>query len=575
MKTLPLLLIIMLGISCTNYIAQNPDMSAYNGDWQSIINPLSFSYQVEIKELANNAYQVSLNNHQSVFNEKISSATEGRITLSFLEVCNFSGEFNEDKSKIEGFLKIRDSMFHLSFSLTGENTYQGQWNSFYVDELNPAMIYLAMENGSGEDFEAYPIFPDNRYRGTYTDDFQKKGNNITFVDRRSGHSFIGELKEDTINMDIMLGKAKVSTVHFVRSNEDWKMGTQAESELKAILNPLDKNDGLKVGSIKDVTDHIFDLERMTDSIEVEALTNVHSVLIAHKGTLIYEKYFNGFNSDLPHDTRSAAKSIASATVGIAIDENIIDDVNTSIYSYIPEDYQYTRNDQNEKISLHHLLTMSSGLDAIDFGIERQGGATEEVYQQSDNWLKTVLEAPMLYEAGEHCNYGSANPYLLGIALAQKIDQPMEEYMDDKIFSPLGIVNYSKPKDDRGDVYLGGGSYLLPRDLMKFGLLYANGGNWKGQQLISEQWVDASFKNYRILENTTEKNGYGYLFWHDTYEVNGREINSVEARGAGGQIIAVIKELDLVIVINSGNYRNGRYWQPQIMIKEYILPCFVN
>lgn len=575
MKKLALLLIVLLGFYNTNYTAQNINMSTYNGDWESKIHPLSFSYTVGIEILKNNHYQVSLSNYHDILDEKVASSKENGIALRFLETIEFNGKLNADKSAIEGFLKIRDSMFHLRLAKTEGNKFEGKWNSFYVEELNPAKVYLAVENGKGDNYEAYPVFPDNRYRGPYSADFSKKESKIAFVDRRSGHSFAGEILGDTIKLDVLLGTAKVTSLKFSRSKGDWEMGTKAVSTNPNYLNPIQKNDGLPVGTINNVTKNLSGLNRMVDSIKIESLTNVNSLLIAHKGKLIYENYFNGFHADIPHDTRSAAKSIASATVGIAIEDGILGSVEDVIYTYIPSEYQYTKNEKNEKITLHHLLTMSSGMDAIDFGIKRQGLATENNYQQSNNWLKTVLEAPMLFEAGVHCNYGSANPYLLGIALAEKIDQPMEEYMDEKLFSPLGIVNYSEPKEDRGDVYLGGGSYLIPRDLMKFGLMYANGGKWKGQQILSEEWVEASFKNYKILENTTEKNGYGYLFWHDVYEVNGRKINSIEARGAGGQIIAIISELDLVIVINSGNYRNGRYWQPQVMLKEYILPCFVK
>ena len=58
-------------------------------------------------------------------------------------------------------------------------------------------------------------------------------------------------------------------------------------------------------------------------------------------------------------------------------------------------------------------------------------------------------------------------------------------------------------------------------------------------------------------------------------MNGKQIKSVEARGAGGQYIAVMNELDMTIVITSGIYRNGRYWQPELIIEEYILPAFVE
>ena len=74
-----------------------------------------------------------------------------------------------------------------------------------------------------------------------------------------------------------------------------------------------------------------------------------------------------------------------------------------------------------------------------------------------------------------------------------------------------------------------------------------------------------------LENTKDKNGYGYLWWHKTYTVNGRKIKSIEARGNGGQYIFVVPELDIVSVITAGNYRNGKTQQPETIFEQYILP----
>ena len=79
------------------------------------------------------------------------------------------------------------------------------------------------------------------------------------------------------------------------------------------------------------------------------------------------------------------------------------------------------------------------------------------------------------------------------------------------------------------------------------------------------------KNYRVLENTKDKNGYGYLWWHNTYQVNRKSFKSIEARGAGGQYIFVIPSLKTVAVITSGNFRNGKTQQPEMIFENYILP----
>ena len=78
-----------------------------------------------------------------------------------------------------------------------------------------------------------------------------------------------------------------------------------------------------------------------------------------------------------------------------------------------------------------------------------------------------------------------------------------------------------------------------------------------------------------MQNTTDKNGYGYLWWHHNYEVNGKNISSIEARGAGGQYIFVVPSLNAVVAITSGNFRNGKTQQPEIIFKNHILPYLKN
>ena len=216
--------------------------------------------------------------------------------------------------------------------------------------------------------------------------------------------------------------------------------------------------------------------------------------------------------------------------------------------------------------------MSSGLDVNNL-------ASEDYYQNPANpkkWLQSVLEAPMVKEPGTFADYGSANPFLLGICLNERLDMPLEIYMDKKLFAPLGITNYINQTDDSETTpYFGGGMLLTPRDMLKFGQLYLEKGKWKGEQIISEDWVNESFEKHVQLQDVRDKNHYGYQWWHDTYLINGKAINAIEARGAGGQFIFVIPELASVVVITSGNFRNGKGNQPRDILKEYILPAITN
>jgi len=568
---------LILFSSCTPLptTAQEIDMADYNGMWSGDIHPRALSHDITLVDKGGNQWHLSMSNDLPFLNATYTSQSDNGIHVQLDDQTTFRGH-KLDNGNISAFINSRDYEYHILLHNNGNKKYTGKWNTFYIDQLFPAKLYLAVEEGKGNDYFAYPMIADDRFRGTYVGDFQKNKNLITFSDQRTGYAFRGKLNKDKIDLSLYLFGAKTTTVHLVRSPSDVSFGTTAKSKVASpASNPKNLNDGLIVAPLSTVTTNHQSLHRMVDSISANALTNVHSVLISKGGHLVYENYFNGFHADLPHDQRSAAKSIGSAIVGIAVEDGILTDINQSIYDYIPSDYQYTKDDQKSKITLKHLLTMSSGLDAIDFGIDRIGQATEDNYQNTTDWLKTVLEAPMIYDAGAHCNYGSANPYLLSVGLANQMDESLLSYMERKLFTPLGFTNYSISKDDKGNPYFGGGFYLVPRDMMKFGELYRNKGIWQGQRLLSEEWINDSFKKHRILENTNDKNGYGYLWWHKTYEVNGQLIKSVEARGAGGQYIAVIDDLDMTIVITSGNYRNGRYWQPELMIEKYVLPAFVK
>ena len=162
------------------------------------------------------------------------------------------------------------------------------------------------------------------------------------------------------------------------------------------------------------------LRSMVDSIRANKITRTQSILIARAGRLVYEQYFDGFDAATPHDMRSASKSISSALIGIAIDQGILRDTSQKLFDLLPPKYRAAADGDPRKrqISIGNLLTMSSGLDAIDFGIERKSAASEDVYQPTPDWIRTVVEAPMIYQPGSHANYGSAKRRVLLAALAQ-------------------------------------------------------------------------------------------------------------------------------------------------------------
>ncbi|WP_337966342.1 serine hydrolase [uncultured Flavobacterium sp.] len=532
------------------------DMAEYTDNWEGKIeNSKTFNLKVEIENFGFENAALKIYNSKSIINYPFNATNVNRITIPFAENIFFEGVLSKDGKAINGFIKSGMLLYHVRLIKSVHNFFIGDWNVLMVDELKALDFYLSLENGSKNKYEAYPILGDNRFTGTWCDNFQKENDVISFSDFKTGLQFKGKLVTNKIHLEIFLGKSLITEIDLKKSVTDWKIG------------------GFKTNN----PTYIPELKELENLISNNLLPNTHSVLISKNGKLIYEKYFEGYTANVPHDMRSASKSISSAIVGIALDKSLFKSVEQSIFDFLPSKYQVHKDSLKAKINIKSLLTMSSGLDAIDYGINAnpKSPAVEDNYQKSKDWIETILNTPMINSPNTKANYGSANPYLLGIAMDSVVSEPLELFMDHYLFQKLEISNYVIFSDLNKNPYFGGGMYLTSKDMIKFGELYLNEGKWNRKRVLSKKWVEDSFKNYLVLENTEDKNGYGYLWWHNSYQVKGKNTATIEARGAGGQYIFVVPSLNAVVAITSGNYRNGKTQQPEIIFKNHILPYLKN
>ncbi|WP_055435133.1 serine hydrolase domain-containing protein [Lacinutrix algicola] len=532
------------------------DMAEYTSGWEGKIDGSKvFNVKVEIESFGLEKARLKISNSKSIIDYPFDSRSTSILKVPFAENYSFEGVLSENGKEINGFIKSGMLLYHIKLTQSKNSTFIGTWNLLMIDELKSLNFYLSVENGEGDDYQAYPIFGDNRFTGTWCDNFQKEKDLISFIDFKTGLQFKGKLEKNKIQLSILLGSHLLTEIELKKSITDWKIG----------------------GFKNDNKNSILKLTEMEYLISKDSFPNTHSVVISKKGKIEYENYFDGYNSNIPHDMKSASKSISSAIVGIAKDKLLFNSVKQSIFDFLPQKYQTPKDSLKTKIDIQSLLTMSSGIDAIDYGINAnlKSSATENNYQRTPDWIEAILKAPMIHKPNTNANYGSANPALLGVAMDSVISEPLELFIDKFLFQKLKISNYIIQTDLRDKPYFGGGMYLTPKDMLKFGELYLNKGKWQSKRIISKKWVKKSFKNYRNLENVTEKNGYGYLWWHNTYQINGKNIKSIEARGNGGQYIFVIPCLQTVVVITSGNYRNGKTQQPEILFEECILPYLEN
>ncbi|MEM6348777.1 MAG: serine hydrolase [Bacteroidota bacterium] len=552
------------------------DYAKWEGSWKGQIqDPQALSLEVMATITAFNQYQIELVQDGKILLESPAKVDSGGIVEAKLGPLQFKGQCDE-----EGMLKyafIRGlGCYEYSLPLTGQGkAWLGRWWPWHTPLMEPATVYIAIELSEGVP-KIYPFFDEGRFPGTFATGFEEDAEGgIRFFDFLTGMEMKATLAENGMTLQWLVGDQVLTETSLTPFEGDFPVGFAYPDYAADPFQPKAIDQSFPAGVAKNLDP--APMQKMVKDIEAGTLTFTDAVLIAQEGKLIYENYFNGYGPENPHQVRSMQKSMASALAGVAIADGYISGVEAKMADYLPEKYLPLLKDDKRKseISLYDLLTMSSGLDAIDFGIDRTSPGSEDQYQNTPDWTKTILSVPMINEPGAVANYSSANPALVGTMLHEATGKDLGMYQHEKLFHPLGIEAYVLQIAPDNQVYQGGGILMRPKDMLKFGQLYLNQGLWEGEQILPASWIEASMQNYLPLVNTNDKNGYGYYWWHRNYEINGKTIASVEARGAGGQYVFVIEELELVAVITSANYRNGRFFQPEIIMRDYILPAILK
>jgi CubicO group peptidase (beta-lactamase class C family) len=313
---------------------------------------------------------------------------------------------------------------------------------------------------------------------------------------------------------------------------------------------------------------------------------IHSLLVARRGKLVLEEYFFGFDRETRHDIRSAGKTFGSVLLGSAMMRGMKVAPESSIYELLAGMGPFANPDSRKaRITVAHLMTHTSGL-ACDDNDEKSPGREETMQSQTrePNWWKYTLDLPMAHEPGTRYAYCSANSNLAGAVLKTATGTQLPELFEKWVARPLDFGRYYWNLMPTGDGYLGGGAFLRPRDLLKVGQAYLDGGVWRGRRIVDASWVDRSTKPYmKISPETTglDKETFPEFYgegedawaWHlNRLTSGGRTYREYEASGNGGQLLMVIPGLDLVVVFTAGNYGQGGIWgrfRDQIVTQEII------
>ncbi|MFK8016015.1 MAG: serine hydrolase domain-containing protein [Gammaproteobacteria bacterium] len=336
---------------------------------------------------------------------------------------------------------------------------------------------------------------------------------------------------------------------------------RSEEPIDEVFRPVETGDGWSTAALGATGIDQAPVVALINTLSATTPTKLrepylHSLLVAHKGKLVLEEYFHGHHRDMMHDSRSAGKTVGSALLGMAIYQGALKDVDQPVYPMFGGVNAYGNPDpRKERLTARHLVTMSPGLACNDEDENSPGN--ENALQSQDeepDWYKYALDLPMVNEPGEVGHYCSAGINLVGKVVSTATGMPLTRFFQASFAAPLQITRYHMNLSPIRHAYMGGGIQLRPRDFLKLGQLYLDGGVWNGQRLVSEDWVRESFAAHASLG---EPDNYGFGWWRYTYEYEGQKFETYSASGNGGQILLVVPKLDLTIMMNAGNYSDGR------------------
>jgi CubicO group peptidase (beta-lactamase class C family) len=269
--------------------------------------------------------------------------------------------------------------------------------------------------------------------------------------------------------------------------------------------------------------------------------STNAIAFMHKGRFIYEDYQNGFNPRTRHQMWSVTKSVTTALVGIAVADGLVHSIHDPITKYLPR----TVGTVWEGVSIEDLLQMESGTYWVDVPVHQPEqlilmGAdfhSNGLYGMSrDDYLVRLTRVS---SPGVHYRYNSGDAQMLAWLLETVYGKPYWEILSEKIWQPAGMQDDALVMHDRqGNTFASMGLFATPRDMVRFGEIFRNGGrSIDGKQIVPKAWVDASH-NY---DKATGGGPRGYMWPH----WGGEESGNYTASGYGHQRVSVAPSLNMV------------------------------
>ncbi|MDR6293250.1 MULTISPECIES: serine hydrolase domain-containing protein [Inquilinus] len=285
---------------------------------------------------------------------------------------------------------------------------------------------------------------------------------------------------------------------------------------------------------------------------------LHSFLLFRAGAVVAEGFWQPYGPDRVHMQHSATKSWTATAIGLAIGEGLLT-LEDKVVGFFPDQLPAEVGANLAAMTVRDLLTMRTG--------HRSGISGGEWRQMKDSWVAAFLREPVDEAPGQTFIYSSASSYMLSAIVTRVTGQTVRDYLEPRLFRPLGIGPVRWDVSPEGLSTGGNGLSCTTEDVAKFGVLHLQGGMWEGRQILPAEWVREATRNqvdevwmaaldgkrFRPRDPsersaTERREGYGYQWWMAPH-------GGYRASGLYGQQCVVLPEQDAVIVFTAA-IRNG-------------------
>ncbi|HVO41270.1 MAG TPA: serine hydrolase [Aggregatilineales bacterium] len=283
---------------------------------------------------------------------------------------------------------------------------------------------------------------------------------------------------------------------------------------------------------------------------------LHSFILLRHGYVIAEGWWSPYRPEYPHSLFSLSKSFTATAIGLAVNEGRLT-VDDRVVSFFPDDLPAEIGENLAAMRVRDLLSMSTGHDK-----DATGRAQE---RQPVNWVKGFLELPVEHAPGTHFVYNSAATYMLSAIIQKLTGLKLLDYLQPRLFKPLGIQNPTWETSPQGINTGGWGLSVTTEDIARFGQMYVDKGLWCGQRLVPGAWI-AEATSRQISNGSKEdsdwEQGYGYQFWRCRH-------SAYRGDGAFGQYCVVMPDQDAVLAVTGGL---GDMQAPLNLVWDHLLPA---